>query len=279
MKVLDIAKEQLNSPVQSVILEEFGDSFAEIRDFGPENPNYLRTTRHRVEELEEDEAGRARDLLHDILKRKINRLKKELNEAESPGLILFVGNGVPDGHGILLDGNPWVAIDLKSFADRLETYNQEIYLAHEATHAFHYARSPSFYFANERAAIIHPPIFKMMVAEGVATYGSFISAPCAIHDAYWFGKYPEEKVEEWTDLCEREKEDLADRIDLAKNEAPPDLLEQLFDVKDGELGRSRTGYYYGTKIVENVIEAENLETAMNMELSDYRDYIYSYFGF
>lgn len=66
---------------------------------------------------------------------------------------------------------------------------------------------------------------------------------------------------------------------MAKNEAPPDLLEQLFDVKDGELGRSRTGYYYGTKIVEHVIEAENLETTMNMELSDYRDYIFRYFGF
>lgn len=136
-------------------MEEFDDYFTEIRNFGPEDPNYLRTVRQRVEELEEDEAERARDVLYDILEEKSNRLKRELNEAKAPGLILFVGTGVPDGHGILLDGYPWGGVDLKTFTDRLSTYDQEVYLTHEISHAFHYAKAHRFILETTRGFYSH----------------------------------------------------------------------------------------------------------------------------
>jgi len=119
----------------------------------------------------------------------------------------------------------------------------------------------------------------MMVAEGLATYVSFLVTPSTICDAYWFGQYPREKVEGWIDQCESERARIADRIDVGESEVPSKLMEELFDVKGSELGKSRIGYYYGTKIVQNVVEENDLRTALNMELADHKNYIYSYFDF
>lgn len=279
MKVLDISREQLNSPGQGQVLEKFSDYFDEIGDFGPEDPNYLQRTRKRVDKIEEPKVREARNLLGEIADEKVNRVKKEINAEYEPGLVIFVGTGVPDGHGILVDGDPWVVIDLKTFIDRLESYDQEIYLAHEIAHAFHYASSPSFYFGNDQKFLVRPPIFKMMVAEGLATYVSSLVTPGTISDAYWFGQYSQEKVEEWTDVCEKERSRVADKMDIGKNAVSSELVEELFDVTDRHLGKSRMGYYYGTKIVQNVIEKRNLEVAFSMELTEYRDYIFCYFDF
>jgi len=157
MEVIDIAKEQLNSADQERILEKYGDYFEEIRDFGPRDRGYPETAGKRVKKLGEGEANKARDLLVEVAERAVNRIQNVTNSYVEPGLVLFVGNGVPDGHGILVDGGAWVAVDLKTFADRLGSYDQAIYLAHESTHAFHYASSPSFYFGNDGEFLVRPP--------------------------------------------------------------------------------------------------------------------------
>ncbi|MBS3788729.1 hypothetical protein KGY77_09210 [Candidatus Bipolaricaulota bacterium] len=277
MQILNIAKQQLNANEQGQVIEKFSDYFGEIRDFGPKDRDYPETAGKRVKKLGEDEANKARDLLVEVAEESVNRIQNVTDSEVEPGLILFVGSGVRDGHGILVDGDAWVALDLKTFADRLEVHDQAIYLAHEATHAFHYANSPSFYFGNDGEFLVRPPVFKMMVAEGLATYVSFLATPGTIHDAYWFGRYSREKVEEWIGSCERERDRIADRIDTGESEVPSDLMEELFAVTGRDLGKARTGYYYGTKIVQNVIEENDLGTALNMELSDYKNYIYSYF--
>ncbi len=277
MEILDIAKQQQNSTDQGQIVEEYSEVFAEIRDFGPKDTNYLRTTRKRAAELDEENAEETRDLIERIVKEKIKRINREVDVERKPGLILFIGNGVPDGHGILLDEEPWVVLDLKTFVERQENYDREIYITHETAHGFHYGNSPSFYFGNDEEPFLEPPIFKMMIAEGMATHLSFLFAPGTVHDAYCFGQYQQEEVERWIYLCEREKSNLGNQIDLDEGVVSPEAVKYLFDIPGNNLEKSRTGYYYGTKIVRSVVEEKDLGTAFDMELPDYKDFIHSYF--
>jgi len=277
MDILDLAREQLNSADQGQIIEKHREVFAEIKNFGPKAPNYIERTRKRAARLDEEDAEEARDLVERIVKEKIKRINREVDVERKPGLILFIGNGVPDGHGILLDGEPWVVLDLKTFVERQEGYDREIYITHETAHGFHYGNSPSFYFGNDEESFLEPPIFKMMVAEGMATHLSFLFAPGTVNDAYWFGQYQQGEVERWISLCEREKSNLGNQIDLDEGAVSPEAVKYLFDIPGNDLGKSRTGYYYGTEIVRRVIEEEDLGTAFDMELPDYEDFIYSYF--
>lgn len=277
MKILDIAKEQLNFANQRQILAKYNDFFEEVREFGPKDQNYLQLTRERVDKLDESIAQRARDRIKEIINEKVNRMQDEIDTEKAPGLIILIGNGIPDGHAILLDGTPWVVIDLKTFVDRSDTYDGEVYLIHEVSHAFHYEKAPSFYFGNNQQ-ILEPPIFKMMVAEGVATYLSVLFTSASIHDAYWFGQYPEKEVDGWINLCEQVKGKIGEKVDMGKSKVPTDLMEGLFDVPNRDLGKSRLGYYYGTKIVQKVVKERKLKTALNMELQDYKNYIFRYFG-
>ena len=276
MEILNIAKEQLNLVDQRQTLEKYHDFFEEIREFGPKDQNYLQAVRKRVRQLDDNMAKRGRGLIGKIVKEKVNLIQRELDTEEEPGLIIFIGNGIPDGHAILLDGNPYAVIDLKTFVDRLDAYDQAVYLTHEVTHAFHYKKTPSFYFGNKQK-ILKPPIFKMMIAEGVATYCSFLFTPAPIHDAYWFGQYTEKQVKSWVNICEREKGKIGEEIDTGENKVSPDIMEKLFDTPVRDLGESRLGYCYGTKIVRKVIEEKGLDAALKMELYDYRNHVYRYF--
>ena len=276
MKILDIAKEQLNSADQRQIFENYRDLFEEIREFGPRGQNYFQVARKRVKRLDNNMAQRGRERIEKIIAGKANRMQGEIDTEEVPGLIIFIGNGIPDGHAILSNGTPWAVIDLKTFVDRLDTYNQEVYLTHEISHAFHYKKAPSFYFGNKQK-ILKPPIFKLMIAEGVATYCSFLFTPAPIHDAYWFGQYTEKQVKSWVNICEREKGKIGEEIDTGKNKVSPDIMEKLFDTPVRDLGESRLGYCYGTKIVRKVIEEKGLDASLKMELSDYRNHVYRYF--
>ena len=276
MEIMNIAKEQLSSDDQRQTLEKYRDFFEEIREFGPRGQSYFEVTRKRVNRLGEDIAQKGRDRIEEIIKERVNCTQRELDTEEDPGLIIFIGNGIPDGHAILLDGKPWVVIDLKTFVDRSDTYNQEVYLSHEIFHAFHYLKAPSFYFGNDQR-ILEPPIFKMMIAEGIATYFSFLFTSAPIHDTYWFGQYSKEEVEGWVNLCEEVKGSVADKIDMGKREVSTELMEQLFDAPNRDLGKSRMGYYYGTKIVQKVVKERGLEAAINMELHEYRGHIFCYF--
>jgi len=277
MKILDIAKEQLNFANQRQILAKYNDFFEEIREFGPKDQNYLQLTRERVDKLDENIAQRARDRIKEIINEKVNRIQGEIDTEKVPGLIILIGNGIPDGHAILLDGTPWVVIDLKTFVDRSDTYDREVYLIHEVSHAFHYEKAPSFYFGNNQQ-ILEPPIFKMMVAEGVATYLSVLFTSASIHDAYWFGQYPKEEVEGWINLCEQVKGTIGEKVDMGESKVPTELMEGLFDVPNRDLGKSRLGYYYGTKIVQKVVKKRKLKTALDMDLQEYKHYIFRYFG-
>lgn len=277
MEIRDIAKEQLDSASQQQVLEKYRNCFEEIRGFGPEDKNYLQATRERVEELDENLAQKEKTRLREITEEKVNRMRRKIDTEKDPGLIIFIGNGIPDGHAILLGGNPWVVIDLKTFVDRSDFYNQEVYLTHEIAHAFHYPKAPSFYFENNQG-VLQPPIFKMMITEGVATYCSSLFTSATMHDAYWFGQYTEEEVEEWMNLCEQEKSAIRDKMDMSKNKVEPELLDQLFDVPKRALGKSRMGYYYGTKIVQKVVKEKELQTTLNMELQEYKHYVFHYFG-
>jgi hypothetical protein len=276
MEILDLAKEQLNSADQRQTLEKYHDFFEEIREFGPKDQNYLQAVRKRIERLDENMTQKGRDRIEEISKEKVNLMQGEIDTEKVPGLIIFIGNGIPDGHAILLDGNPWIVIDLKTFVDRSDTYDGEVYLTHEISHAFHYEKAPSFYFGNDQR-ILEPPIFKTMIVEGVATYLSFLLTSSTAYDAYWFGQYPKEEVEEWIHLCEEAKSTIGDKVDTSEGEVTTDLMEQLFDVPNRDLGKSRLGYYHGTKIVQKVVEEGELKTALNMKLKEYKNYIFRYF--
>ena len=276
MEILDIAKEQLNSSNQQQTLEKYRDWFEEIRGFGPKDQNYFQATRKRVEQLDEDIAQKRRGRIEKIVKEKVDRMQSEIDTEEVPGLIIFIGSGIPDGHAILLDEDPWVVIDLKTLVDRFDVYDMEVYLTHEISHAFHYSKTPSVYFGNNQG-VLQPPIFKMMIAEGMATYLSFLFTSGTIHRAYWFGQHSNEEVVEWMNLCEEVKGSIGDKVDTSDGEIPTDLIEHLFDVPDRDLGKSRMGYYYGTKIIQKVVKEKEFKTALSMELQEYKDYVFRYF--
>jgi|GEM_PF-6977370 len=49
-------RRQLNSADQGQIIEKHREVFAEIRNFGPEAPNYVERTRKRAAKLDEEDA-------------------------------------------------------------------------------------------------------------------------------------------------------------------------------------------------------------------------------
>lgn len=87
MEIRDISKEQINSADQRQTLEKYRDCFEEIREFGPEDHKYLRTTRKRVEKLNEDLAQKGCGRLKEITEKKINRVQNKIPTEKTEKLL------------------------------------------------------------------------------------------------------------------------------------------------------------------------------------------------
>ncbi|WP_085829267.1 hypothetical protein [Clostridium massiliodielmoense] len=83
------------------------------------------------------------------------------------GLIIFIGDGSIDGHGIIIDNNTYVFIDLSAIIPNISKYNLSTFMVHETIHALHYDLNKEFYPKNYLS--VEDRFFKKLISEGIAT--------------------------------------------------------------------------------------------------------------
>lgn len=213
----------------------------------------------------------ARDLLHrtslqirEEFKSIIPNLNTLFPSVNIKGLILLIGEGNIDGHGILVDGEPYVVIDLLTLASSIDIYDLESFLIHETVHAIHYYLNPQMYFNNYRNIEDH--YFKRLVAEGIATFvsGEFVKD----EKEYWLGFFDPSQTNTWKNNCEIRLGDISKKLSsaISSDKVDEDLYYDLFSVTDPEqLENSRLAYYYGSQICSKNIGEQSFEDLLKKE--------------
>ncbi len=180
------------------------------------------------------------------------------------GIILLIGEGNIDGHGRLVDGEPYVVIDLLTLASSIDIYDLETFLIHETVHAIHYYLNPQMYFSNYRS--IEDQYFKRLVTEGLATFvsGKFVKDEME----YWLGFFNPSQTNNWKNNCEVQLDDISKKLSTAisNDKVDEDLYYELFSVTDpDQLESSRLAYYYGSEICSKNIREQSFEELLKTE--------------
>jgi len=194
-----------------------------------------------------------------------------------PGIITYVGDGAYDGHGIIIDGKPFAFFDMAVFGERKDMLSLKPWLLHELIHPIHYQLSPQFYPRNYKTA--EDRYLKKMIVEGVATHITLQFFPGK--DTYWSGFLDNDGVKRWKNYCEEQRDTLGEKIeDVVKMNCQDDMLfYKLFGIVDFEkLYQSRLGYYYGERIVDQIIKNYSFRELLQMDFSFFRERIKRYFG-
>ncbi len=217
------------------------------------------------------------------LKDKINvvseKLMKELKLNNIPDIVLFIGDGTIDGHGLLVNDETYGFFELTTLMMTVEIYNIEVFLAHELVHPIHYNINNSF--APNEWLGLEEHYFKRMLNEGISTYFSSRLMGIPIREAYWFGFLGDEALDAWLANCEGLKLDIANRLtfSIKSGKLDKELQLQLFSIVGFEnLTEYRLAYYYGTKIVEELNKSYSLKEIMELDYIELRKSIYSYFS-
>lgn len=189
-------------------------------------------------------------------------------EIDIEGAILIYGDGSIDGHGIIVDEKAYVILDLNAIRQAANLYNMKTFLLHEMVHPLHYKLRPEFYFSEYIS--VEEIYFKRLIEEGIATKlsGDCLSEP--IEDVYWFGYLEKTKVDEWVDYCENNRLEISKKLKncIEMNQIDYQLYDQLFSVIDsGHMTNSRLAYYYGTKIVQNLLKKYTARQILELEYS------------
>ena len=198
-----------------------------------------------------------------------------------PEVIFFIGNPGWDGHGIIIQGKPYVFFNMTILSGHhmvLPDFSIDIHILHELFHGIHYHLSPEFYQGNYHTS--EDRYFKKMLAEGIATYLSGKLTGGSEKEALTFGCLSEEDFRKFIRDCETLKKDfwlsMQDACD--RNREDKELSDRLFcipDMKPDALARGRYGYYYGLKIAEKI--AEETGDRGLLTVKDIKGYIKEYF--
>jgi len=220
----------------------------------------------------------------ELLKRRITSLFSEIDLSFAnvmiKGFILLIGDGISDGHGIIVDGEPYVVFDLMAVFRGIENYNLDELILHESIHSIHYYLNEEMYFKNHNT--IQDQYFKRMIVEGIATYisGSILSSQT--EDEYWLGFFYQEQTQKWKANCEHIMDSVSSRLEtsILKEEIDIDLYYSLFSVVDPDnLVDSRLAYYYGTKISEKVSKDHTFDEMLRINGPSWNNHIREYFNF
>lgn len=277
MKIINIGREQI---VQSEDLEkiiENNNFFAEYFSVFKDNDEFIESSRKSMADFTPEQVENISDQIINITENKLSLILKETGFSRGPGVIIFIGDGSWDGHGIIIDGKPYVFFDLASQKGENE-YNLQTYITHELIHPFHYYYSPDFYPGNYVTLI--DKYFRKMIAEGLATFLGYYFSGYDIADSYWLGIFNEKQVKKWIDNCKKAKSDIASRLQEVLREEKYDeyIYYKLFAIISEDFAENRYGYYYGTKIVENIFQNMSPGEIIEADFEIYRDEINNFFG-
>ncbi|WP_026884705.1 DUF2268 domain-containing putative Zn-dependent protease [Clostridium akagii] len=194
------------------------------------------------------------------------------------GLIIFIGDGVIDGHSIIINNYSYVFVDLKAIMLRSKgKYNLDAFMSHEMIHAAHYDLNKEFYPDNYN--LIDDKYFRTLIVEGMATYMSMILFGIPENSAYWFGLLENNEVGEWITNCKKMKTNMG--INLKKiiddEEFDNSIYNKLFCVKTQKFTSYRTGYYYGCEIIKNISYENSINGVFRLEFNNIKKYINAYF--
>lgn len=200
--------------------------------------------------------------------RYLSNAMTSIPEIDIEGVIMIYGDGSIDGHGIIVDEKAYVILDLNVIRQVAGLYNLKTFLLHEMVHPLHYKLSPAFYFSEYTS--VEEIYYKRLIAEGIATKlsGDCLNEP--IEDVYWFGYLEKTKVDQWIDYCENHRLEISEKLKncIETNQIDYQLYDQLFSVVDsGNMTNSRLAYYYGTKIVQNLLKKYTARQILELEYS------------
>lgn len=195
------------------------------------------------------------------------------------GLIIFIGDGSIDGHGIIVEDYPYVFIDLAAIIPNVSKYNLFSFIVHETIHAFHYDLNKEFYPKNYLS--VEDRFLKKLIAEGISTEFSMSVFHISMESAYWLGLLDHKDVREWIFNCEKMKLDVGKKLNeiIVDNKFNYNIYCKLFTIlKFKELTKYRVGYYYGSEIIK-IIEKErrNIEI-LTLNFHKIKKYICEYFS-
>lgn len=216
--------------------------------------------------------------LKSLAEEMLKYISKSIDRNIDVGFITFFGDCSYDGHGILIDGKPYVFFDLNAIIPRLGFYNFRTFITHELLHAIHYYLNPNFYRANYQT--VEERYFKLLFAEGIATHLSSVITSEKMEYAYCFGYISKKQVMEWIRNSEKMKSHIGNDINKAINRSTLDnsLYNRLFGIEDFSMLTSyRLGYYYGSEIIKWLLEYKNINDVLTLDYNQASKSIYRYF--
>ncbi|MBR7553599.1 DUF5700 domain-containing putative Zn-dependent protease [Allobacillus sp. GCM10007491] len=275
MKVINLAEKQLITKNKELNEHPF---FKEYFRLFNSNPCFIQDTNELMQPYSLRDVSKVISFLEPLAKDMLNRINNRLHLNIDLDLIVFFGDSRFDGHGILIDGMPYVFFDLNAVIPRLDLYNFKTIMTHEILHSIHYCLNPHFYRDNHNN--VEEKYFKLLLSEGIATYISYVMLDEKIEDSYWFGFIDHEQVSEWVRNCENMKREIGYKLHNAVNEGilNTTLYHRLFGIEDfTRLTSYRLGYYYGAEIVRRLLEESNINDVLTVDYGVARKVIYDYF--
>lgn len=190
-----------------------------------------------------------------LIIKQLELIEKEFSKnnisLENYEIILFVGVGTTNGHAFFDDNQFKIWIPIESYTTELYT---KVFLTHEIIHAVHYTSSPSFYFdsLDEKNHI-----GRQLITEGIATYLTHKLLGLTQAESLWADHLTKEQFNSWASSCQKNMEKLknivSDNFDSVNHG-----LEIFYANDSDDIFKFRSGYYLGYKLIEEIIEKQNL---------------------
>lgn len=256
MEVINLADKQVKLYSRNFIDSPF---FREYFRLFNTNTNFMKDTSQLMQTYSLQDISDTVSFLESLALEMIKLININLNREIDLGIITFFGDCSYDGHGILIDGKPYVFFDLNAIIPRLDVYNFRVFIIHEMLHSIHYHLNPDFYRENYR--LVEEKYLKLMLAEGIATHLSFLISKEKVEDAYWFGYLKQDQVWDWIRNCEKIKDEVGNDLRQSIDTGTLDnyLYNRLFGIDDFKMLTSyRVGYYYGAEIVKGFLEEREI---------------------
>ncbi|NEZ49264.1 hypothetical protein FDB54_06465 [Clostridium botulinum] len=211
--------------------------------------------------------------------KKISKMFCKKGLENNIGLIIFIGDGSIDGHGIIIDNNPYVFIDLSASIPNISKYNLSTFMVHETIHALHYDLNKEVYPKNYLS--VEDRYFKKLISEGIATEFSMSVFHISMESSYWLGLLEHEDVEKWIFNCEKMKLNVGKKLSktIINDKFNYDIYCKLFTIlKLKELTSYRMGYYYGSEIIKTIQQERSNIEMLTLDFDKVKKYIYEYFS-
>ena len=278
MRVINIAKEQIKKDhCQGDILEKYAffDEYFNLFDLN-DRKEFEKNMNRTVKKIKNNNFKRSLKILENKVEEKEAIILRKTNIDFDVDLIIFIGDGSVDGHGVLINNKPYVFFDLYAFIET--SYTLEAFLIHEIIHPIHYYFNEDFY--PKYFETTEEKYLKKLVVEGIATYFTPFLSDVSFETSYWLGTVNQKEVKDWVKNCKKLKGNIGQKIfeTIEKGEFNLDLYLKLYCVSDSyDLKNSRIGYYYGTEIIKNLSKQKTFKELLETDYKEFKKEISRYF--